>query len=142
MGLACGGATVYFDNFETATGWATNPDGTDTATTGQWERGDPAATTSSGTKQLGTKRCRKQAYTRTAARYTSLFTTSMEPKAVKIGWVEVPSSSARVLALRPSMPFERTTRSAASVISSFVNLFFGAIARTLSFQKYILIYNA
>ena len=46
--------TVYFDNFETSTGWTTNPNGTDTATTGAWERGDPAATTSSGAKQLGT----------------------------------------------------------------------------------------
>jgi trimeric autotransporter adhesin len=46
--------TVYFDNFETATGWTTNPSGTDTATAGAWERGDPEATTSSGAKQLGT----------------------------------------------------------------------------------------
>ncbi len=46
--------TVYSDNFESATGWTTNPNGTDTATTGQWERGDPEATTSSGAKQLGT----------------------------------------------------------------------------------------
>ena len=46
--------TVYSDTFETATGWTTNPGGTDTATTGQWERGDPEATTSSGAKQLGT----------------------------------------------------------------------------------------
>lgn len=49
-----GGTTVFFDDFETALGWVTNPNGTDTATTGQWERGDPATTTSSGTKQLGT----------------------------------------------------------------------------------------
>ncbi len=49
-----GGTTVYFDNFEAANGWTTNFGGTDTATTGQWVRGDPAATTSSGTKQLGT----------------------------------------------------------------------------------------
>ncbi|MEU4234704.1 M28 family metallopeptidase [Nonomuraea sp. NPDC026600] len=47
-------ATVWSDTFETATGWTTNAGGTDTATTGQWERGDPEATTSSGTKQLGT----------------------------------------------------------------------------------------
>ena len=40
--------------FETATGWTANPAGTDTATLGQWVRGDPAATTSSGAKQLGT----------------------------------------------------------------------------------------
>ena len=49
-----GGTTVFFDNFETSLGWVTNLNGTDTATTGQWERGDPQTTTSSGTKQLGT----------------------------------------------------------------------------------------
>ena len=47
--------TVYSDTFETATGWTTNPNGTDTATTGAWERGDPEATTSGGVNlQLGT----------------------------------------------------------------------------------------
>ncbi|MGH8828754.1 MAG: M28 family peptidase, partial [Jiangellaceae bacterium] len=46
--------TIWSDTFETATGWTTNPGGTDTATTGAWERGDPAQTTSSGVKQLGT----------------------------------------------------------------------------------------
>jgi hypothetical protein len=48
------GTDVFFDNFETALGWTTNPNGTDTATTGQWERGDPEDTNSSGPKQLGT----------------------------------------------------------------------------------------
>ncbi|GAA3443770.1 hypothetical protein Pve01_35670 [Planomonospora venezuelensis] len=47
-------AVVWQDTFETATGWTANPGGTDTATLGQWERGDPAATSSSGAKQLGT----------------------------------------------------------------------------------------
>ena len=48
-------ATVYSDTFESAGGWTTNPNGTDTATTGQWERGDPEQTSSSGTTlQLGT----------------------------------------------------------------------------------------
>jgi hypothetical protein len=46
--------TVFSDTFETALGWTVNPNGTDTATAGLWERGDPEATTSSGTKQLGT----------------------------------------------------------------------------------------
>ena len=46
--------TVWSDDFETATGWTTNPNSTDTASLGLWERGDPAATTSSGAKQLGT----------------------------------------------------------------------------------------
>ncbi|MGE5827723.1 MAG: hypothetical protein ACM30G_05075, partial [Micromonosporaceae bacterium] len=50
-----GGTTIYSDTFETATGWTANPLGTDTATTGQWVRGDPAGTSSGGvTLQLGT----------------------------------------------------------------------------------------
>jgi hypothetical protein len=48
------GTTIYSDNFEAAAGWVTNPNATDTATTGAWERGDPEATDSSGPKQLGT----------------------------------------------------------------------------------------
>ncbi|MGK5677211.1 M14 family metallopeptidase, partial [Micromonospora sp. URMC 106] len=47
-----GGTTVWSDTFETATGWTTNPNGTDTATLGAWERGAAQATTSSGAKQL------------------------------------------------------------------------------------------
>ena len=49
-----GPVTLYSDDFEAARGWTANAGGTDTATTGRWERGDPAATSSSGTKQLGT----------------------------------------------------------------------------------------
>jgi hypothetical protein len=54
QGTYCGasGTTVYSDNFETATGWTTNPNGTDSATAGLWERGVPQATNSSGAKQL------------------------------------------------------------------------------------------
>jgi hypothetical protein len=54
-GTGGGGTTVYSDTFETATTtWTPNPNGTDTATTGAWERANPADTTSSGAKQLGT----------------------------------------------------------------------------------------
>ena len=45
---------VFNDDFETDRGWVRNLSGTDTATLGLWERGDPEATTSSGAKQLGT----------------------------------------------------------------------------------------
>ena len=48
-----GGTTVFSDTFESSLGWQTNPNGTDTATTGAWERGDPEATDSGGPKQLG-----------------------------------------------------------------------------------------
>src|SRR5262245_58206046 len=56
---ACAGGgnpptTIFFDDFETSQGWTTNASGTDTATTGQWARGDPETTTSGGTMQLGT----------------------------------------------------------------------------------------
>jgi peptidase YpeB-like protein len=40
-----GPPSVFFDDFETNLGWTTNPDGTDTATTGLWERADPKETT-------------------------------------------------------------------------------------------------
>jgi carboxypeptidase T len=61
--LAVLGATVatarcgpFDDDLEVWAGWTTNPGGTDTATTsgaGAFARSDPASTTSSGPKQLG-----------------------------------------------------------------------------------------
>ena len=45
---------IFSDDFETDLGWTTNPDGTDPATTGMWERGNPEATSYNGNKQLGT----------------------------------------------------------------------------------------
>jgi murein tripeptide amidase MpaA len=54
IGLTCGGpapTTIYFDNFEAANGW-TSPAAGDTATAGQWVRGNPAGTNSGGVKQL------------------------------------------------------------------------------------------
>jgi murein tripeptide amidase MpaA len=56
IGGTCGTAppatTVWSDDFETNRGWTAGTP--NTATAGRWERGDPQATTSSGTKQLGT----------------------------------------------------------------------------------------
>ena len=49
-----GPVVVFADDFETDRGWTRNAGGTDTATTGLWERGDPEATDSGGVKQLGT----------------------------------------------------------------------------------------
>jgi leucyl aminopeptidase len=46
--------TVFLDTFETSLGWTPNAGGTDTATLGRWERGDPEATADGGAKQLGT----------------------------------------------------------------------------------------
>jgi len=43
-----------WDDFEIGRGWKTNPDGTDTATSGMWQRANPAATSYNGARQLGT----------------------------------------------------------------------------------------
>jgi subtilisin family serine protease len=48
-----GSTTVFSDGFETPTGWTVNPSGTDTATTGIWERGAPQQTSSGAIMQLG-----------------------------------------------------------------------------------------
>ncbi len=49
------GNVIFFDNFESSQGWTTNPNGSDSATTGQWERANPETTSSGGsTMQLGT----------------------------------------------------------------------------------------
>ncbi|MER7542707.1 M4 family metallopeptidase [Spirillospora sp. NPDC127506] len=42
------GGTVFSDGFETDQGWTTDPDGSDTATAGAWERGTPQPTSWSG----------------------------------------------------------------------------------------------
>lgn len=47
-----GGNTSFTDDFETDKGWAVNPSGTDTATTGRWERGDPEQTVSTYSNQI------------------------------------------------------------------------------------------
>ena len=54
IGQSCGApqTTVFSDNFELNKGWTTSA--ADTATTGRWQRADPAATNSNGAKQLGT----------------------------------------------------------------------------------------
>jgi carboxypeptidase T len=44
---------AFDDDLEIARGWVRNPDGTDTATGGQWARGNARATSSHGPKQLG-----------------------------------------------------------------------------------------
>lgn len=49
-----GPVTVFSDNFESSQGWTVNPNNSDTATLGLWERGDPETTNSSGVKQQGT----------------------------------------------------------------------------------------
>ena len=47
-----GPVTVFSDNFTSNLGWTRNAGGTDTATSGLWERGIPGTTNSGGAKQI------------------------------------------------------------------------------------------
>ncbi len=49
-----GPVQIFWDDFESNLGWTRNPNGSDTATLGLWERANPEQTDSSGPKQLGT----------------------------------------------------------------------------------------
>ncbi len=46
------GDVIFVDDFETNKGWTVNPYGTDTATTGMWERANPQGVDYNGWKQL------------------------------------------------------------------------------------------
>lgn len=48
------GGGIFTDDFETARGWTVNPNNTDTATAGAWERGSPERASFKGLKQTGT----------------------------------------------------------------------------------------
>jgi carboxypeptidase T len=68
------GATVrnarcgaFDDDLEVGRGWGADPDGTDTATTGKFTRSNPAATSSSGAKQLTTVTSGSRAFVTGAA---------------------------------------------------------------------------
>lgn len=64
-GLNCG---PFFDDVEISRGWVVNPLGTDTATAGRWQRGDPAPTTF----QLGTTTSGRAAFATGLAAGTSV----------------------------------------------------------------------
>ncbi|GAA4892099.1 Zn-dependent metalloprotease [Stackebrandtia albiflava] len=49
VGTVTGPVVVFSDDFSTDKGWTVNSGGGDTATAGQWQRGDPAQTTYLGT---------------------------------------------------------------------------------------------
>jgi hypothetical protein len=104
QGTYCGtpGTTVYSDNFETATGWTTNPNGTDTATTGAWERGNPGGTTSSGVKQVDTTPSGSNALVTGAAAGTSAgdFDLDGGTSSVRSPAVTLPSTGTLTLSYR------------------------------------------
>jgi hypothetical protein len=53
-GLAAADCGAFYDDFELSHGWRVDAQGTDTATDGTWQRGNPQPTSAGGPKQLGT----------------------------------------------------------------------------------------
>ncbi len=53
-GFAAADCGAFYDDLELGHGWRTNAQGTDTASDGRWQRGNPAGTSNHGPKQLGT----------------------------------------------------------------------------------------
>ena len=53
-GLAAADCGAFYDDLELNHGWRANAQGTDTATDGTWQRGNPQPTSLRGPKQLGT----------------------------------------------------------------------------------------
>ncbi len=53
-GLAAADCGAFYDDLELYHGWQANAQGTDTATDGTWQRGNPQPTSLHGPKQLGT----------------------------------------------------------------------------------------
>ena len=53
-GFAAADCGAFYDDLELGHGWRTNAQGTDTATDGRWQRGNPAGTSNHGPKRLGT----------------------------------------------------------------------------------------
>ncbi len=49
---------AFFDNFEGSKGWTVDPDGTDTAVSGPWQRANPAPTSTDGLPGSSTRRSR------------------------------------------------------------------------------------
>jgi len=53
-GLAAANCGAFYDDLELGHGWIANAQGTDTASDGTWQRGNPQPTSSHGPKQRGT----------------------------------------------------------------------------------------
>jgi carboxypeptidase T len=116
LGRAASYCGPLYDDLEVARGWTTNPDGTDTATSGTWQRGDPVA----GLRQLGSAISGRSVLVtgrqagadvdggRTTVRSRSIHLPSSKPATLRLRyWVGMSADATahdrfRVLLVRPS----------------------------------------
>jgi carboxypeptidase T len=92
---------AFDDDLEVARGWAADPDGTDTATTGRFTRSNPAATSSSGAKQLGDVPSGSRAWVTGATAGTSANANDLDGRtSVRSAAITLPSTAGQRLFFR------------------------------------------
>src|SRR5438477_7907486 len=94
---------AFDDDLEVRRGWTLNADGTDTATSGVWQRGDPQPTsTSAGKKQLGTTTSGRSAFITGLAAGTSANANDLDGgrTSVTSPTIDLPATARQKLQLR------------------------------------------
>lgn len=100
----------FFDDLEIERGWSTDPTGTDTATSGEWQRGVPQATYSPGPKQLGAATSGQAALVtgRKARACASCNDVDGGSTTVRSPAIDLPASETATLRLRYSLAHDAT----------------------------------
>ena len=120
------GATVrtarcgaFDDDLEVARGWGSNPDGTDTATTGRFTRSNPAATSSNGPKQLGNVPSGSRAFVTGASAGASPNTNDLDGRtSVRSPAITLPSTTGQYLYFRYVFAHGANSSSADKLVAS------------------------
>jgi carboxypeptidase T len=110
---------AFDDDLEVWAGWTTDPDGTDTATTsgaGAFARSDPASTSASGPKQLGSVPSGARAFVTGAAAGTSAGAGDLDGRtSIRSRPISLPASSGQRLFFRYVFAHGPTSSSADSL---------------------------
>jgi carboxypeptidase T len=110
---------AFDDDFEVARGWTVNPDGTDTATTGAFSRGDPASTSSNGPKQLGTVPSGARAMTTGRPAGTSANTYDLDGRStIRSASIKLPTTTSQRLFFRYVFAHGSNSSSADRLVAS------------------------
>lgn len=108
---------AFDDDLEVARGWVVNPDGTDTAAaSARFRRANPAATTSSGPKQLGTTPSGASALVTGAAAGSSANANDLDGQtSLRSPWVAVPAGNGQRFTFRYVFAHDARSTSADSL---------------------------
>jgi carboxypeptidase T len=114
IGRATENCGAFFDDFEGSRGWQVDPAGTDTATRGIWQRGDPESTTFSGPKQLGSTPSGRYALTTGLSAGTEAATNDVDGglTSIRSPAIDLPSGSGQRLEFRFSFAHDSRSSTA------------------------------